>query len=199
MNKNRFESYTDAIVAIAATIMVLQLDVPEKNTLAALFAQKDTILAYVVSFFAIYGGWYTHNLVMARANHISNRLYFANGVWLIILTFIPFLSAWVGRSPEAVLPEFLYALAFMLWGFSVLWINYEVERDGCNETISMVLGGKWEPFFIYVPYSIAMVFAFFVPILSLYIVGITTIIAILKRLREKTILEKRMVQKKSAK
>lgn len=51
MSKSRFEAYTDAIVAIAATIMVLQLDGPKKDTMQALFEQKNTILAYVVSFF----------------------------------------------------------------------------------------------------------------------------------------------------
>lgn len=140
----------------------------------------------------IYGGWYTHNLVMARASHISNRLYFAHGIWLIILAFIPFLSAWVGRNPNAVLPGFLYAFCFMAWGLSVLWINHEVERDGCKETMAAILGGKWESFLIYIPYSIAMVVSFFIPILSFYIVGVPSIWAIARRLQEKRRLENRM-------
>ena len=73
MNKNRLEAFSDAIIAIAATIMVLELHIPKLNNLSGLWEEWPVFLAYFISFTLIYAVWYNHHNLFKKANYISKQ------------------------------------------------------------------------------------------------------------------------------
>lgn len=82
MDKNRIIALTDGIIAIAATIMVLELEVPEELTTASLLGQWPVLLAYIVSFSQIYLAWRSHHNSFQKADVVSVRTFLINGIWL---------------------------------------------------------------------------------------------------------------------
>lgn len=129
MNKSRLEAFTDAIVAIAATIMVLELHTPSRPTLAGFLEEIPTFLTYIVSFVLIYLVWYNHHNLFNKATVISTRTYFLNGLWIFWLTLIPFTTRWVGAAPDKTVPELFYTLDLFLWSLSFQLMDHSILRD----------------------------------------------------------------------
>ncbi len=179
MNKSRVEAITDGIVAIAATIMVLELAVPEENTWAGLINEIPTIVAYVISFFMIYAVWYMHHNLFEKAEIISPRTYLINGLWIFALTFVPFTTAWVGKAPNEPVPEFLYALNMLVWSILFQWLDYQIRkdnpdagRDKSNEMSNRII--------LYGTFILCMIMAFIIPSVSMALVGINAIIVMFR-------------------
>ena len=82
MNKGRLEAFTDAIVAIAATIMVLELKTPLTNDWNGIKEILPTRLAYIISFVMIYVVWFSHHNLFKKAEVITPRTYLLNGLWI---------------------------------------------------------------------------------------------------------------------
>ena len=108
INKYRLLAITDGIVAIAATIMVLQLVVPEKAGVAAIAAQWPILLAYIISFLQIFLAWHEHHDSVAPAEWINHRIFLMNCVWLFFITLLPFVTGIVGKSPDHTPSMLLY-------------------------------------------------------------------------------------------
>lgn len=108
INKDRLLAITDGIVAIAATIMVLQLVVPEKASVAAIAAQWPVLLAYIISFLQIFLAWHEHHDSVAPAEWINHRIFLVNCVWLFFITLLPFVTGIVGKSPDHTPSMLLY-------------------------------------------------------------------------------------------
>lgn len=167
MNKGRIEAFTDAIVAIAATIMVLELHPPKESNFRGLFEEWPVFLAYVISFSLIYIVWFNHHNVFNKAKLITPKTYLYNGIWLFFLTLVPFTTNWVGIAPNEVLPEFFYVLNLLLWSImfqvmdnQVIKDNPGVEKDTTN-TFSYRL-------YLYGGYGIALVISLIWPIACLF-------------------------------
>ena len=89
MNKTRVEAITDGIIAIAATIMVLELGVPTTNDFSGLLELRHTFLAYVISFMMIYIVWSMHHDLFEKAKVVTRQTFMINGVWIFMLTLVP--------------------------------------------------------------------------------------------------------------
>ncbi len=179
MNKGRVEAITDGIVAIAATIMILELSVPTENGWHGLVQEMPTIVAYVISFFMIYAVWYMHHNLFEKAEIISPRTYLINGFWIFALTFVPFTTAWVGSAPNESVPEFLYALNMLVWSILFQCLDYQIRKDNpdvakdrSNEMSNRIL--------LYGTFTLCMIFAFFVPIVSMSLVGLNAIVVMFR-------------------
>ncbi|KRN29563.1 integral membrane protein [Lactobacillus selangorensis] len=175
MNKERLVSYTDAVIAIAATIMVLELHAPKSVSVPALFSMWPTMLAYVISFALIYLVWMSHQNIFNKANVISIQTYLINGIWLFILTLVPFATSWVGEHPNDTLPEFLYMLIEFLWGFCFQLMDNQIIRDnpGVEKDVTDTFLARTV---LYGGLVLAMMMSFFIPIMSLVILGFVLII-----------------------
>ena len=114
INKERFLAITDAIVAVAATIMVLKLDVPDKASLGIIKEQCTVVLAYVISFMQIFLDWHEHHDTFVNADKINHRIFLVNCVWLMAITFVPFATGMVGNSSAhtASLLVYVFILTF---------------------------------------------------------------------------------------
>ena len=168
INKERLAAFTDAIAAIAATIMVLELAVPDGVRGADLVTRWPTFLAYINSFFMIYLVWYNHHNLFEKAKIIDQKVFLANGLWLFMLTLVPFTTGWVGEHPNDTLPELLYALVILLWTITfqildvfILKVNKDAQPDPSNGLLSRGV--------IYGCLIVGCIMAFILPIATLII------------------------------
>ena len=90
MEKERFLAFTDAIIAIIATIMVLEFKTPDKSGWPALAELTIPLLAYALSFFMIMTVWYNHHQLYRDIKNITPRIFLLNTLWLFIMSFFPF-------------------------------------------------------------------------------------------------------------
>ena len=114
IDKNRLLAITDGIVAIAATIMVLQLAIPEEISMAAIAEQWPTLIAYIISFVQIFLAWHEHHDSVANAKYINHRIFLFNCLWLFFITLLPFATGVVGNSPDHQASMLLYILILFL-------------------------------------------------------------------------------------
>ena len=128
MNKTRMEALTDGIIAIVATIMVLEIHAPDSFTFASLRDQVPAMLAYVISFALVILSWYSYHLLFERAKRVDLRVYLANGAWLLVLSAIPFATSWVGIFPDHWQTELTYLLVTMLWASMYTMTSMALNR-----------------------------------------------------------------------
>ncbi|GAA2970442.1 TMEM175 family protein [Lentilactobacillus parakefiri] len=182
MNKERLEAFTDAIIAIAATIMVLELQTPKEATIQGLGELWSVFLSYIVSFALIYIVCYSHHNIFEKADYISTKTFLLNGVWLFFLTLAPFTTAWIGKFPNDTLPEFIYALVLLLWSVTFQIMDIQIRHD--NPTAQKDRTSLFQfRLVLYGGMVAGMIVSFFVLILTLVITGITTLTMILPMMK----------------
>ena len=108
MEKNRLEAFSDGVLAIIITIMILELSQPAGDKLKDLLALGPTILAYILSFLFISIYWVNHHIIFHGAERINVKILWCNITWLFVMSFIPFATAWVGSHPKSWAPLALY-------------------------------------------------------------------------------------------
>ncbi|MCU7558470.1 TMEM175 family protein [Macrococcus capreoli] len=177
MNKSRLEALTDAIIAIAATIMVLELKVPENNSLKSLMANWPIFLAYTISFFLIYIVWFNHHNIFKKAEIISTKTYLYNGVWTFFLTLVPFATAWIGEDPHATLPEIVYLVIVLLWSVSFQLMDHQIMKD--NNVEKDITTHFLNRSLLYGGIILAAIISFVNPLISHIIFAISLIIIII--------------------
>lgn len=93
MNHARVEAFTDAIVAILMTIMVLEFKTPTSPDWRAIFADLPYLFAYVVSFLFMGVAWYNHHYMFALSKRLTKRVFWLNNLWLLTMSLIPVATA----------------------------------------------------------------------------------------------------------
>lgn len=169
IDKKRLEAFTDAIMAIASTIMVLELKMPEEITIDCLLSQWSIFLSYLISFILIYIMWLNHYTSFKKIENVSIPLFFINGLWILALTLVPFTTSLVGNQPNNTLSEVLYACVLLFWEIidhvmdrQIVKENEHLKREKRN-TLQVSIP-------MYTGFSIAIIFAFIKPILCLVII-----------------------------
>jgi len=168
MTRGRLEAFSDAVIAIVMTIMVLELVPPHGATLADLAPLGPTFFAYVLSFahLAIY--WNNHHHLLQAAKTVSGRVLWANMLLLFWLSLVPFATAWMGDTTFAALPTAAYGLVLLLAAFSYgFLVNTLRAARGQNPALAEALAndvkGRISPAF----YAAAIPIAFVAPLVSL--------------------------------
>src|SRR3954471_7884452 len=110
MNKSRLEAFSDGVIAILITIMVLEFKVPHGTDFEALRPLLPTFLAYVLSFIFIGIYWSNHHHLIHVTSHITGGILWANLHLLFWLSLTPFVTAWIGEYHESPLPTALYGV-----------------------------------------------------------------------------------------
>src|SRR3954471_24980645 len=116
MTRNRLEAFSDGVIAIIITIMVLELRVPNGSTLSALRPLAPVFLSYVLSFVFIGIYWSNHHHLLQVVEHVSGRVLWANLHLLFWLSLIPFVTAWIGETRFASWPIALYGCVLLFSG-----------------------------------------------------------------------------------
>jgi uncharacterized membrane protein len=118
MTKGRLEAFSDGVIAIIITIMVLELRVPHGADLAALKPLFPKILSYVLSFVFLGIYWNNHHHLLQASKHVDGRALWANLHLLFWLSLVPFVTGWMGENEFATLPVALYGAVLLLAGFA---------------------------------------------------------------------------------
>lgn len=128
MNKGRVEAFSDAIVAIIMTIMILEFKTPRDFHWTAILEELPYLFAYAISFFFIAVAWYNHHYMFSITKYVTKKIYWINNVWLFTMALIPVATAWAGEFMVYHAPEYFYLLIFTIWSFSYLWLSKAFER-----------------------------------------------------------------------
>ena len=177
MKKARVEALTDGIIAIAATIMVLELGVPSRNDWSGFLEIKHIVLSYINSFFMIYLFWSMHHDLFNKAEVLSKKTFVVNGIWTLFLTFVPFTTSWVGEAPADTVPEFLYAVNILLCILALQWLEFHIRRDNPDVPFDKIARKPFR-FLLCAVLIVCMVLSFIQPRFSIYLMGLTALVSV---------------------
>ena len=141
MSKGRMEAFSDAVLAIIITIMVLELAVPHEPTLTALLPLIPTFLSYVLSFVFLAIYWNNHHHLLQAVNHVDGRVLWANLHLLFWLTLIPFVTSGMGENDFAPWPVALYGAVLFLAAVAYFVLTRTlIALHGRDSVLSTALG-----------------------------------------------------------
>lgn len=127
MNKNRLESFSDGVIAIILTIMVLELKVPQEPTLAGLGHFWPVYVAYLLSFGNVFMMWVAHHDIVAAIRTVNYALLFANGVLLFFMSLVPFALAFASETHwTQPIPVALYGVVMLAASGGFVWLRLAV-------------------------------------------------------------------------
>ncbi len=128
MGKNRLEAFSDGVLAILITIMVLELKVPHGETFAALGALLPTFLSYVLSFLYLAIYWNNHHHLLHAVKKVNGPILWANTHLLFWLSLVPFATAWMGENHFAARPVALYGFVLIMAGLAYFLLSRSLIR-----------------------------------------------------------------------
>jgi uncharacterized membrane protein len=128
MNKNRLEAFSDGVIAIIITIMVLEIKTPHDTSWVALKEQLPVFLSYLLSFIYIGIYWGNHHHLIGVLSHVNAAIIWSNMNLLFWLSLIPFATGWMGENHFAQNTVVLYAILLVVCGLSFTILQICVER-----------------------------------------------------------------------
>jgi uncharacterized membrane protein len=168
MGKGRLEAFSDGVMAIIITIMVLELHVPEGADGEALRRLAPTFLSYVLSFIFLGIYWNNHHHLLQTAKQVNGPILWANLHLLFWLSLVPFVTGWMGENHSARLPVALYGVILWMSGLAYYILTRTlIALHGSDSLIATVLGNKRKETASLVAYALAIVLAFVEPAFSL--------------------------------
>ncbi|MDN5942053.1 MAG: TMEM175 family protein [Nitrospira sp.] len=142
MGKARLEAFSDGVLAIIITIMVLEMKVPHGTGLMALQPMIPVFLSYVLSFVYIGIYWNNHHHLMHAARHVNGSILWANLHLLFWLSLIPFATGWMGENQFATWPVALYGAVLLFAGIAYFILTKTlIARHGNDSTLATSIGG----------------------------------------------------------
>jgi uncharacterized membrane protein len=141
MNKARLEAFSDGVLAIIITIMVLDLRIPHGQELAALRPVVPVLLCYVLSFVYIGIYWSNHHHMLHAAKRVSGGVLWANLHLLFWLSLLPFVTGWMGENDFGPVPTALYGVVLLMSG-TAYWIlqNALIAVEGNDSLLAKATG-----------------------------------------------------------
>ncbi|ALW86382.1 hypothetical protein AUC43_15585 [Hymenobacter sedentarius] len=141
MHKGRLEAFSDGVLAIILTIMVLEIKVPHGGDFAALKPLLPTVLSYVLSFIYIGIYWNNHHMMLAGTTRISGGILWANLHLLFWLSLVPFVTGWMGENHFARATLVMYGVVLLMAGLAYLIMqNCIIAIEGPNSVLAHAIG-----------------------------------------------------------
>jgi len=168
MSKGRLEAFSDGVIAILITIMVLELKVPHGADLRSLSALAPVISSYVLSFVFLGIYWNNHHHLFQAVKRVDGRVLWANLHLLFWLSLVPFVTAWLGDNPGAPVPVAIYGAVLLLAGCAYFVLaRVLVALHGKESTLAVAIGEDRKGIASVVLYAAGVGFAFVRPPVSL--------------------------------
>jgi uncharacterized membrane protein len=168
MNSARLEAFTDGVIAIVITIMVLEIHVPKGHDLAALRAEVPLFLAYVLSYINVGIFWNNHHHMLHATERIDGRVLWANLGLLFPLTLVPFVIRWIDEAGLTTAPVAAYGV--VLAGASIGYLILErtiIAVNGPNSRLAAAVGSELKGQASLTLYVLGVPLAFFQPWISI--------------------------------
>jgi len=162
MGKNRLEAFSDGVLAIIITIMVLELKVPHGESLATLEPLIPIFLSYVLSFIYIGIYWNNHHHTLHTVSRVSGRILWANLHLLFWLSLLPFVTGWMGENHFSAAPTALYGFVLLMAAVAY-WILVRaiIHVEGKDSILAKAIGSDWKGNLSVVIYAAAIPVAYF--------------------------------------
>jgi uncharacterized membrane protein len=145
MNSTRLEAFSDGVIAIIITIMVLELKVPRGDTMDALAPLLPNFLSYVLSFVYVGIYWNNHHHLLLTCEHVTGRILWANLHLLFWLSLFPVATAWLGENHLAAAPSVLYGVVLMM-AAAAYWLlqHLIITAQGADSFLKQAVGADWK-------------------------------------------------------
>lgn len=192
MTKNRLEAFSDGVIAILITIMVLELKIPHGHEFSDLLPILPVFLSYILSFLFIAIYWNNHHHLLQATNCINGTILWANMNLLFWISLIPFTTGWMGENNFSAMPVALYGIVLLLAGVAYLILTKAlVVHEGPNSKLAQAIGKDVKGKLSFAAYFLAIPIAFYLPFLSC---GIYLMVALMwivpdRRIEERTTCE----------
>jgi uncharacterized membrane protein len=145
MSSTRLEAFSDGVIAIIITIMVLELKVPQGGSLSALAPVLPVLMSYVLSFIYVGIYWNNHHHMLHLCNAVSGAILWANLHLLFWLSLFPFATAWMGENHLAMLPSLLYGAILLMAGVSYWILQLAIiGAQGPSSILKRAVGRDWK-------------------------------------------------------
>jgi uncharacterized membrane protein len=145
MSKNRMETFSDGVIAIIITIMVLELKVPHGTDLAALRPVASVLLAYVLSFVYLGIFWNNHHHLLHLTGRINGAILWANLHLLFWLSLVPFVTGWMGENRFESLPVAAYGVNMLMAAIGWTILQYAIiAEQGEGSPLAAAVGRDWK-------------------------------------------------------
>lgn len=164
---NRLEAFSDGVFAILITIMVLGIHIPSGHHFSDLTPLRPVLLSYLLSFIYLMIYWNNHHHLLKTVDGLNGWVMWANSNLLFWLSLVPFSTAWLGTSQGAKAPAVIYGFSLLFPAIAYYLLQLSIlKTSDAGSALRTALGrdlkGKLSP----VWYSTAIVFAFYLPIVS---------------------------------
>jgi uncharacterized membrane protein len=168
MTKGRLEAFSDGVIAIIITIIVLELRVPHGTDWSALKTMVPELVLYVLSFVMIGIYWNNHHHLMHATTRIHGGILWANLHLLFWLSLVPFTTRWMGEKRLARLPTAAYGIVLLMAGiaYTILALTI-VQNEGAHSALAKALGKDIKGKFSLVAYVLAVAASFWHPIIAI--------------------------------
>ncbi len=164
MKKGRLEAFSDAVIAIIMTIMVLELKVPHEATWTALRPLAPVFLSYAISFLMIGIYWNNHHHLLQAVQHVNGRVLWANLHLLFWMSLIPFVTGWTGENNFAALPVAFYGAVLLLSGIAYFVLTKTlVAHHGQDSALALAMGKDLKGITSLLIYAVGLGVAFIQP------------------------------------
>lgn len=190
MKTGRLEAFSDGVLAIIITIMVLELKVPTGNEFYHLVPLLPKFLSYVLSFIYVGIYWNNHHHIFHAIEKVNGSVLWANLFLLFMLSLIPFTTAWVGENHFTKSPVVLYGLnlLFCSLAFTILE-KVAIKHEGADSTIGKAIKSGLKEYISSLLYIIGIIVSFWFPIISMLCYSIVAIIWLIPDKRIENILK----------
>jgi uncharacterized membrane protein len=161
VGKGRLEAFSDGVIAVLITIMVLELKVPHGTDLETLQPLVPIFLTYVLSFVFLGIYWNNHHHMLHATDRINGAIMWANLHLLFWLSLVPFTTGWMGENHFAALPTAVYGFVLLMAGIAYLIMEMAIIRDqGPRSKLAVAVGHEFKGKLSAALYAIAIPLAF---------------------------------------
>jgi uncharacterized membrane protein len=145
VGKNRLEAFSDGVLAIVITIMVLELKVPHGDGLGTLAPLAPVFMSYVLSFVYLGIYWNNHHHMLHTCNRVTGGILWANLHLLFWLSLFPFVTGWMGENHFAAVPTALYGAVLVAAALAYLILQHTIiAAQGSGSPLKLAIGGDWK-------------------------------------------------------
>jgi len=168
MNKNRMEAFSDGVLAVAITIMVLEIKVPQGASVEVLRPLLPKLLSYILSFIYIGIYWSNHHHMLHTVTKVRGPILWANLHLMFWLTLVSFSTGWMGENHFAGLPIFLYGLNLLMCAVAYTILQGAIiKSQGTDSLLKKAVARDWKGKLSLLSYLVGMLAAFWWPVFSL--------------------------------
>ena len=192
MGKTRLEAFSDGVIAIIITIMVLELKVPHGVDLDALKPLLPVFLSYVLSFLYVGIYWNNHHHMLHTVGHVSGGILWANLHLLFWISLFPFTTGWMGENHLASTPAAVYGFVLLMAAIAYYILQCAIiAQQGRDSLLASAIGSDWKGKLSPALYLIAIPLAFLSPWIA---IGLYVFVALLWFIPDRRI--ERMLKKR---